>query len=327
MRRPTQLDIAQRADVSRGLVSQVLAGTDRASAEVRDRILAVANELGYRTNYAAAQLSTQKSGVVGLAVPSLGNPIYHELFEGIAEAVDEAELTVFLAVIGHDDPRAARTTDRLLGMVLEGLVIVDPVASDDELRSISAAVPTVVTGSGRAVPGVTSVTIDEEGAARSIVRHLAAEGFRRLIFVTSPWTEAEPNCLPRREAFDTAATEVGLCPEHFICSSELASEIPRLIEDEPECALVAYNDVLGVEVLAAVRSSGVLAKRDVAVVSYDNLPQAANPRNSLTTIDISPHTMGSLAVQVLLGHRKPENGRLISPHELIIRASSVPRTY
>lgn len=106
---------------------------------------------------------------------------------------------------------------------------------------------------------------------------------------------------------------------------------PRLllIEDDDRlapvsrCALVVYNDVLGAEVLAGVHSTGVAVGEDVAVVSYDNSPMSGNPRISLTTVDISPRAMGELAVQAILGNAKPRDGLLISPHELVIRASSV----
>lgn len=320
--RPTQNDVATRAGVSRGLVSQILTGTDRATPGVRARVLQAAQDLGYRTNYAAAQLASRRSGVIALTVPSLGNPIYHALFEGIAEAGDELGRSVLLAVIGHDDPRAERTTDRLLGLMPEGLVLVDPTEPDDVLQEIASTIPTVVTGRGRTVDGVTSVVIDEARAAQDVVTHLAGRRFTRLVYVTSPWTDAEPNNLIRRGAVAQAAAQAGLTTQFLRCESERAREVGSLAKAAGKMAFVAYNDVLGVEVLAELRESGREFGSEVALVSYDNSQLASNPRTPLTSIDISPREMGRLSVAALSGIETHGEKGVIVPHRLVIRASS-----
>lgn len=322
MGRPTQSDVARRAGVSRGLVSQVFSGVDRATPEVRERVREAARELGYRINSAAAQLSSRRSGIIALAVPTLGDPVHQEIFEGVADACDRGGHTVMLAVIGEHDPRSERTIDRLLGLVPEGIVLVDPALSDEAVREMTRLVPTVATG--RTIPGVTSVRVDEAAAARDVVRHLRERRFERIVYVTSPWSEEEPGSGERRAAFGRAVREAGLAPEFLLCAAEDAAEIRSMTADsDHRIAFAVYDDVLAVEALSVAReSSRRVVGDDIAMVSFTDSPLAAHPRAALSAIGYSPRHMGERAVEALLEDAGTTDGAVTVPHRLIVRESS-----
>lgn len=320
--RVTQHDVAKSAGVSRGLVSQVLAGTDRASSEVRGRIKRAAAELGYRTNYAAAQLATRRSGILALAVPRLDNTVYHELYAGISEASSAAGLSVLMTVVPQGEARPGPSIDRLLGLAPEGLVLVDPSLEDAALRDIARVVPTVVTGRERSVEHVTSVGIDEMSAARDVVAHLTGQGIRRVFYVTSPATELEPNNASREAAVIAAAVGAEVEVDVLHCASEELDELLPVLGDRQRIGVVAYNDLLAIEVLALVGDSGREAGADVAVVSYDDSPLARARRLGLTSVDINARNMGDIAVQALFDPTRQGATQTV-PHRLVVRRSSL----
>ena len=143
-RRPTILDIANEAGVSKGLVSMALSGASGPSAATTERVLAIAERLGYRTNRTAALLARRRTQLLGVTI--IPSNVYHgELIEEIQATADATGYELVLgSIAGSRDER--RTIEMLIDFRCEALLLVGPTMSADKLAPLIAGTPTVSVG-------------------------------------------------------------------------------------------------------------------------------------------------------------------------------------
>src|SRR5690349_24167758 len=178
-RRPTMQDVAHEAGVSKGLVSMVLSGSSGPSAATRERVLAVAAQLGYRSDRTASLLARRRTRTVGITlVPS---SLYHgELVEEIHSAAEAAGYEVVLSPTGADEAHAVET---LVDSRCEALLLLGPTLPAARLAAIVETVPTVVLGRPVDLPDVDVVRADDAGGVAQAVDHLVALGHREVAHV------------------------------------------------------------------------------------------------------------------------------------------------
>ena len=172
-RRLTILDIANEAGVSKGLVSMVLSGTSGPSAATAERVLAIAERLGYRTNRTAALLARRRTRLLGVTI--IPSNIYHgELIEDIQATADAAGYELVLGSIAASrDER--RTIEMLIDFRCEAILLVGPTMTTDKLAPIIAGIPTVAVGRILDLPDVDVVRADD----RKGIFAVSARGCRK----------------------------------------------------------------------------------------------------------------------------------------------------
>ncbi|MFI2721177.1 LacI family DNA-binding transcriptional regulator [Streptomyces collinus] len=330
MRQPTIRDVAERAGVSKSLVSLVLRGSDQVRPEKRDAVLRAAQELGYRPNAAARSLSEQRTRTVGVLLNDLRNPWFVDLLDGLNSLLHANGLHMLLA-----DARLNRRTgqdpaDPLLDLRVDGLVVVGTLPDPAPLGAVAERIPVVLAGSREpAPPGVDVVAGDDERGARLVTEHLIGLGHRRIAHIAGYGAVGEL----RRGSFEAAMRRHGLGERAVVEPSDMTEEggyrttVRLLSGPERPTAVFAVNDMAAIGVLSAAEELGLRVPRDLSVVGYDNTSIARLRHVWLTTVDNTSHEIGRRAARCLLERFEGPGGagrtQLAMP-TLEIRGSTAP---
>ena len=295
--KPTIRDVAERAGVSKSLVSLVLQGSGNVSDARRRAVLEAMDELGYRPNKLARGLSMPRTGTVGVLLNDLRNPWFIELLEGLSASLHAAGVSPVLADSYTDRRIGRQSVEALLEQRIDGLVVVGTTTESAAIRTASAVVPVVLAGTlDPELPGVDVVVNDDAAGARKATEHLIALGHKRIAHLQGP---DEIGRL-RRGGYEQAMQAAGLEP-HTVAggmSEESGYSAARtlLAADAPPTAIFAFNDIACIGVLSAAADAGVTVPGDISLVGYDNTYLARIRHLSLTSVD-----NGNLAVGVQAG--------------------------
>ncbi|WP_043732573.1 LacI family DNA-binding transcriptional regulator [Streptomyces zinciresistens] len=330
MRPPTIRDVADRAGVSKSLVSLVLRGSGQVRPDKREAVLRAVRELGYRPNAAARSLSEQRTRTVGVLLNDLRNPWFVEMLDGLNSLLHDNGLHMLLA-----DSRLNRRSGQdpagpFLDLRVDGLVVVGTLPDPAALAAVAERLPVVVAGAREPLlPGVDVVANDDEHGARLVTEHLVGLGHRRIAHVAGYGRVGEL----RRRAFEATLREHGLGDGIVVEPSDMTEEggyrstVRLLSRAERPTAVFAVNDIAAVGALSAAEESGLRVPRDLSVVGYDNTSIARLRHVWLTTVDNASHEVGRRAARCLLdrfaGSGTPGGVRLAAP-TLEIRGSTAP---
>ncbi len=321
--------VAARAGVSLGTVSNVLNRPERVKAETRERVQAAIKDLGFVRNDAARQLRAGSSRSIGLLVLDTTNPFFMDLARGADRAALSHGYTV---VLGNTDGSAEREDaylDLFMQQQVAGILITPVSTSADHLTALAARkLPTVlVDQSPGEIPGLSSVSVDDRLGARLAVEHLLSLGRRDLLFLGGP------DSIPQvRDRTDGAREAVQAVPgahlrvvntEHLGIEDGLAAGSKLLLGTPPD-AVFAANDLLAIGFMRAVQAHGGFSiPEDIAVVGYDDIPYAEMLQIPLTSIHQPAEEIGEAAVEMLLGGHLDDNPHQLFEPGLTVRNSTV----
>jgi len=326
--RPTIYDVAERAGVSKSLVSLVLRAAPQVSVRRRQAVLSAISELGYRPSSAAASLAGNRTRSIGVAIDDFENLWFVDLLRGMRQVLDESGLDVSVADRHLNSHLGRDPVDAFLSMQVEGIVLAMETATQDV---DFGGVPVVVAGAREVVPaGADLVANDDAEGARLATSHLLNLGHHAIGHLTGAGGVSSL----RRASYDATMAGAGL-PSLVSGSGGTTEEdgyaaTHELLERHPETtAIFAANDVMIIGALAALRDRGRAVPDDVSLVGYDNSPLAASRYLALTTVDDRSVDVGRQAAEALLARRE-EPGRaptrVLLPPTLVTRGStSAPR--
>lgn len=325
-RRPTIRDVAERAGVSKSLVSLVLGGSSNVGADRRQAVLDAMAELGYRPNQLARGLSSPHSGTVGVLLNDLRNPWFVELLEGLSATLHAAGVSPVLVDSYTDHRVGRRSVETLLEQRIDGLVVVGTTSEEAALEAAIASVPVVLAGTREpALPGADIVVDDDESGARQAAEHLIALGHRRIAHLQGP---GEIGRL-RRAGYEAVMREAGLdpCVVAGGMSEESGYEAARRLLAGPQrpTAIFAFNDLACIGALSAAADQGLTVPGDLSLVGYDNTYLARIRHLSLTSVDNGNFAVGLQAGRFILERREnrdlPQRLHLV-PTQLVVRGST-----
>lgn len=318
--RPTLLDVAAHAGVSKSLVSLALRGDPGVSERTRERIQLAADDLGYRSNVLARSLKQGRTMLLGAVISSLDNPYHTEIVAGVEKAAEAAGFSVLLVHGSRDRGHLSRHLDTLLGLNVDGLVVVSSWLEEDQLRAAARRAPTVMVGRPLGpVDGLDTVTNDDVRGAGLAVDHLVELGRSRIAHVSG---STRPAARARRDGYEAAMARHGLGGHARVVGP--GSPLDVLVADGYQ-ALFARNDVEAFDVLDHAHALGLSVPGDLAVVGYDDSSLALRARPRLTSVHQPRGRMGALAVELLLerlGGRTDDRHEVLEPR-LVVRGSTV----
>jgi DNA-binding LacI/PurR family transcriptional regulator len=324
-RRVTLEDVARHAAVSRSLVSIVMREAPGASRTTRQRVLAAAQELGYRPDARARALAGQKSGLIGVMFGVSSGIFQFDLLEGLYAAAEQRGLGLILSPLtrGRREQQAAES---LHDFRFDGLVMLGPPTADPPL--LAGAVPVVVVGWQVDHPAVDVVrTSDAHGMAQA-VGHLAELGHRRIAHLDGGDT---PISASRREGYADAMRDHGLAGFTWVVAGGQAqidgvrAARALLDADDRPTALVAYNDDTAVAAIGLLALRGLDVPGRLSVVGWDDSEAAALSPVGLTTVAQAPEEMARLAIERLvdrLDGRRVDDRQIVLEPRLVVRAST-----
>ena len=328
-------DVAARANVSVGTVSNVLNQPDKVAPKTVARVRAVIDELGFVRNDAARQLRAGRSLSIGLIVLDVRNPFFTDVARGAESRAAESNLAVLLGNSDDDPRREAAHLDLFEQQRVQGVLIApvgDVAARLERLREHGVAAVLV----DRLSDGdaFSSVSVDDDAGGYMAVRHLLDTGRRRIAYIGGPATIRQVGdrlAGARRAVAEQpgATLEVLSTAALTVLEGRAAGEAIRSrdAKDRPD-AVFAANDLLAVGVLQAFALLGGLAvPDDIAIIGYDDIDFAAAAVVPLSSIRQPSELIGSRAVELLLNEVSGDGRReqVVFQPELVVRESSRPR--
>jgi LacI family transcriptional regulator, galactose operon repressor len=323
-------DISRRAGVSIATASRVLNGSSHpVSDATRNRVLAAADELGYRPSELARALVKRTSRIVGVLVGDIVDPYFAEIARGVEDvATSVGHLTMVCNTERRPEAELAHL-DVLRDYHAAGVVFAgsgyEHVAEASALREAVADLQkrgTVVVALAVRDLDCPSVLVDNRAAAREATEHLLSLGHRRIAFVEGPaglHTSAH-----RREGFEAAVAAAGaspvVLPGGFEFEAGAAAAESLLAGGLPD-AVLGVNDEVAIGLLTGLRRAGVDVPGQVSVAGIDDTRPARLV--DLTSVSLPLHELGEAAARVIL---EGASGDTVLPHRLVTRATTAPRT-
>lgn len=339
----TIVDVARRAHVSAGTVSNVLTGKRPVAEETRLRILQAIDELGYQPNLLARSLVNRASNSLGVVTSGLEYYGPTRTLVGVEREANELGYTLLLDLL-HDpeEEDVDAVLDELLARRVDGILWAVHEVGDNRAWLTPerlASMPPVVFLTMESQPQATIISTDNRNGAMLAARHLAEQGRKAIGIITGPlnWWEARERLAGWRTALAAAGLDADASLVYEGDWSAACGEraLHHLLRVRPDLdAVFACNDLMALGVLRAGRISGRRVPDDLAVVGFDNMPEAAWFLPSLSSVRQHLADLGRLAVQEL--HRAIEAraqgqlphyaAHLIAP-ELVVRESSTHATF
>lgn len=300
----TSVDVARRAGVSQSAVSRVFSGASASKTTIA-KVRKAAEELGYRPNLIARAMITGKSRIIGLVVAYLDNQFYPLAVERLSAALQAKGYHILVFLASNTQPEIERVVQDLLDYRVDGIVTAS-VGMTNEMTDYCAAagIPIVMFNRGQDGAGVSSVTSANTLGGRRVAEFLHDAGHKRFAHIAG-WSGSSTG-RDRQRGFVEGLAERGVEPLEIIdgmYSREVASEATRRLmtrSDRPDAIFVG-NDHMAFAAMDVIRSElGLRVPEDVSVVGYDDVPLAAWPAYSLTTVRQPLNRMVEATVETLL---------------------------
>lgn len=305
-RRVQQREIAERAGVSVSTVSRVLNNAPGISEPIQQKVLAAAAELGYQRAEAKRPSRLQNvSLLTSLPLAPGLDPFHADVLSGVEQACSREGLHLSYATFGGGASSTEITVERLRQNGVDGLLLlsVDELAVIEQARALS--VPMVMINVDQRELPLDTFLPDNRLGGLLAVRHLIANGHRRILHITS----SQRRTIRRRtEAYQAALAEAGIPYDPGLVidvsiNPETAYEAmrQRLAQGAPDfTAAFCANDLAAMGLMRAAQEAGLRIPQDLSVVGFDDIATAAFLSPPLTTVRIEAAELANLAVRRLI---------------------------
>ena len=321
-------DVARRAGVSVGTVSNVLNRPQIVSAQTLQVVHRAIEDLGFVPNASARQLREGASRMAGVMVLDITNPFFTEMARGIEDRLIEAGLSMLLASSDADPDRERVILQHFAQQRLRGVLLTPSRGTFDSLPALTERGIDVVLLDHRAAgPGVAAVVTDDAAGAESAVAHLITLGHRRIGFLNGP--SKLQQCRERRagagRAVESAAGAAELIEVRTdrLDSAGGETALAELLGVHPEVtAVFCVNDLVALGAMRHARVAGRTVPGELSVIGYDDVPFAGELAVPLTSVRQHTYQLGRRAADLLLD---PQDRRqVVFAPELVIRSSTAP---
>jgi LacI family transcriptional regulator len=315
-------DVARAAGVSRAAVSKVIRDAYGVSHEMKAKVEAAIDELGYRPRVSARAMRGS-TYTLGIEIPTIQNPFLTSVISGSSTALEGTGYQLIITPAGPHSNRGPQAIQVLADRQVDGILAVSTAVDPAWLEDLAQSTPLVMLGRHDDSQHYDTIVNDDVDGARMAVRHLYDLGHRDIVHLTiDPEWELHlptgPHAVRARSYRQTMA-ELGLADRarvEFLTSDEGGAReatLAILKNSARPTAIFAGHDEIALGVLEAVAELGLTASQ-VSVVGYDDTDIAGHPLVSLSSINQSGKRMGEIAVRLLLERIA---GRTEPVHEVI----------
>ncbi|WP_320669012.1 LacI family DNA-binding transcriptional regulator [Patulibacter defluvii] len=334
MRRWTILDVAERAGVSVGTVSNALNRPEIVAEKTLATIRQAIDELDYVPSAAARQMTGARNPAIGLIVLDIENPFFTEVYRGVEAVAGEAGYVVVVCSFAGDPEHERRQLRLLEEQRVAGILATRVGKGNSRVygRMRKSGMPVVMLDRRAATKDQCSVSVDDVAGGRLAGEHLCELGHRRLALVNGPhdWSQ----CADRRKGFVAAAEAAGAelldaadveVEQMTIEAGEQAAR-EILAADEKPTGIFCANDLLALGVEHALIAAGHRVPEDFAIVGYDDVAFATMAFVPLTSVRQPAYELGRRAAEQLLNEaddQQHRHERVVFEPELVVRASTV----
>ena len=327
-------DVAKRAGVSVGTVSNVLNRRKSVAPEYIEKVRKAVDELGFVRNDIARQLKSGGSRTISLLVLSNYNSFFTALADAAEDEAHELGYAVVLAGSAQKPEREAKYLELFEEQRSRGILIAPIDGVNSVLDGIhDRGMPVILLGETGPAERYCCVAVDGEMSGYIAAHHLLEAGRRRVAIVGGPYFQVRE----RVEGARRAVAEFPNASEQYLPTSDLTIDEGRrigaeLVTQSPDArpdAIFAANDLVAIGLLETLVHGGVAVPRDIAIVGSDDIQFASSTVVPLTSVRQPVEEMAAAAVRLCV--QESEEGvhhvhqQLVFPPELIVRDSSAPR--
>jgi DNA-binding LacI/PurR family transcriptional regulator len=331
--RATMQDIARMAGVSVSSVSRALSGKPGVSAQTRSTVARLAREHRYTGNEPARALSSGRTGRVAVTVPNIQAEYFGRILAGAAQVIHDARLSLVLETTQHKRERQADAIERIIGMGVDGALLLLPAESEPEIRALYASGLkfVVIDPIDEITAPLPWVTATNALGARHAVEHLLSLGHRRIALITgeSELFDTKERLHGVRQALeraghtlDPALIRVG---RYTHPADAYQATLDLMRTPNPPTAIFAFNDRLAFGTLRAAHELRIAVPDALSIVGFDDLEAADLVTPGLTTVRQPLTTMGATAATMLLqliDGENPPGMHIQMATELVVRQST-----
>ena len=322
----TTKDIAQICGVSRTTVNRALSGTGRISEETKEFILKTAKELDYHPDILATSLKNGKTRNLGVLVFDIRNQYFAQMVNAIE--LEAKKKSYFVSINLHEKNKKTEKEilEKLVDYRVEGIIL-SPVSKGKAFAKFvnNLDKPVVIIGNN-VDESIPYVGIDEESAAAEAVDHIYSKGYRNIVFVCPPLTDAKQENVfsheQRQKGFEAAVGRYKDVKHSVISGWDYLDDAVALMKKSKGSKKTAFfcsGDVYALEIMKALRGLHLKAGEDYGIMGFDNIDVLDYVIPRLTTIDNSVDTVAVKAMDVLFSliDGKDVDSKTIVPHQLI----------
>ncbi len=301
-RRLTLKDVAELAGVSRATASLVVRNSPLVAEKTRQKVLKAIEKSGYKYNRVAASFRSQKSGILALILPSISNPFFAEMIAGIESIVRPQDYSVQIYLSHENSAHQYEILRVIEEYQVDGIFICPAQGSDDSLfdRISQLNIPYVFITRHLSRKDIHYVGVNNVKGSRIGTKYLLEKGHRNIAYIGGHIDSSARK--ERLEGYCCSLEEAGIrYKKELVQPSEINirggfQSLEKILASCELDAAICYNDIVALGVsLAASRF-----QRNIAVIGFDNIPQAEFWIPSLTTVCVPAQEIGEQAVRLLL---------------------------
>lgn len=327
-------DVAERAGVSLGTVSNVLNHPERVAATTRKRVQRAITELGFVRNEAARQLRAGRSKSIGLIVLDVANPFFTDIAAGVEEAAADQGLSVLLCNSAEDTEREKHYVSLLEEHRSYGILLTPVLAVTRQMEEIRRRGTPVVLVDRGATPQQCSVSVDDVVGGQLAARHLLEQGHERIAFVGGPVAikQVADRLEGARSAFRAAGkdadriTVIETDAMNVAGGRAAGQRIGTASSRRRPTAALCANDLVALGVLQEMTRRRIAVPGDMAIVGYDDIEFADAAAVPLTSVRQPRSQLGRAATELLIDEVERaathHHRQVVFEPELVVRASS-----
>jgi LacI family transcriptional regulator len=333
--RPTIEDVANACGVSVSTVSRVINKSSPVSRELNRKVRKTMQEMGFTPRQWQARATTD---TIAILIPYITNPFYAEVIKGAQEEAERLGLNLLILNMS-ENPRYQKQQLTLLGKWdFDGLIVMGSRLPTEDLVELYEQHNMPIVAAVRAVeiPQLPCIMFDYTTPAYQAARHLLDLNHQRIAYISGPpeWHSAAA----RRDGIVRALTEMGLslpdalyrsCFPNMEEGFQTVSKLLNLPREERPTAIIAFDDLIAIGALHAIRTAGLQVPGDISVIGFDDIAMAAYTNPPLTTVAQPKYRMGQLSVKKLFEmingrNDLQEGGFTLIECPLVARQSTAP---
>lgn len=300
--------------MSSATVSNALSGKGRVSAAMADRIRRRADEVGFRPSLAARALKTGRSGIIGLVMPDITNPLFPKLAQSVETAATAAGYGVLIADSRGNADEQSAAIERLRQRGVDGLVIVPHRGTRPKIQSLPAAV--IHTPSDP----LNTVSSDHAEGGRLAARALLDSGHRHVLIIGG-----DPTSEVQRDRIGGMVAALDNKAQHQVAwSTDDFPHIAHMVQ-AGVTGVLTTSDLIALRVLGDAYQADIKVPRDLSIIGFDDLPLSTAVRPTLSTVSQDVGQIAEKAVAYLhttLTQEQPGAVGMVIPMTLTLRDST-----
>jgi len=326
-------DVALKAGVSTSTVGRVVGNYGYVSDKTREKVLKAMKEIGYYPNAIARSLKRRRTQTIAYLVPSITNPFFSQIATSIEDLASSHEYNLILCNAGTKADKLRKITSMLLENRIAG--IIHSLPSTDALSNLveifqNTHIPIVSASGSRRFSEVDRVMADDVQGARDATRFLLKLGHSRIaLLAVKNSTTSKLRTQGYKEAFQEVKCKLD---ERYIVEGPDFSEdsgytLMKVLlgRNKPPTGVVAFNDVMAVGAIRAIKEEGLSIPKDISLIGFDDtIARLTQP--PLSSIALPMEEIGRVAIRILLdrieGRDTGEPKKVVLQEKLVVRDST-----